>query len=739
MKLFASIITGLLFTLVGSITLISQNLSGKVVDSETGEPLIGVNVMLVEENRGTITDLDGEFEIGNVQSETLTLRFSYIGFDSFELGWSLAEDGEDIGELTMSPVDLQLQEVVISANPMGTGVRYQAAQVFSGELLRQKTDMSLGLMLDGEPGVSMSSFGPAPSRPVIRGFDGERVLVLQNGERMGDLSGTAHDHVVALEPFATDRIEIVRGPSSLLYGSSAIGGVVNLMTTDIPNYWGRGLEGRVSLQGASVNNMFGGFGKLSHGWENTALTGRISYRTAGEMNTPDGRLPGTEMDNVEGSMGFGFKGNNLRGGIAVMGMDMVYGIPDAIDNPDESVEIRLNKQMAQTRLSADLNGFFDKMEFRLNGGRFFQEEIEIEVEPDGSIEEEIELNFTQWSMSSSLTFQHRPFAFFDRGALGLNVYGRHLKVGGEDAFTPGDKNINVALFTFQEVPLTNHLRLQAGLRAEAWRLNTIANEFFPDLDESRSGINFSASTGLNFKPSERLEMGFQLARAYRNPTLEELFAFGPHLGAGAFEIGDPDLDVELSYGSDAFISWNIGNFFLEGAVFLNYIDNYIIFQNTSTVDPESELPIFEYLADEAVMLGGELNLAYQITPSLLATTAMDYVRGSRVGMEDDPLPFIPPLRWRSGLKWDTGRYWIAGDIRVISGQYRISSTEESTPGYTLYGIEGGYKFDEDGKHSVVLKAQNITDKSYRDHLSRVRERGNPMPGRNFSLAYHFIF
>lgn len=717
----------------------AQTITGSLLDRENGQPLIGVNVMLVGENRGTTTDIDGKFEIKNATEDQVTLRFSYIGFESFEVSRDLKSEGRDFGSLIMSPTDLRLSEVIISASPVASGVRYQAAQVFSGELLRQKTDMSLGLMLDGEPGVSMSSLGPAPTRPVIRGFDGERVLILQNGERMGDLSGTAHDHVVALEPFATDRIEIVRGPSSLLYGSSAIGGVVNLMTTDVPNYWGNGLEGRVSTQASSVNEMFGGFGKLSYGWDNTAVTGRLSYRTSGVMNTPEGKLSGTEMENLEGSLGFGFRSSNYQGGFAVMAMDMVYGIPEDFDNPDEFVEIRLNKQMGQARLSGELNGFFDKMEFRINGGRFFQQEIAAVAEDDGTVNEGIDLEFTQWAMSSTLTLQHKPFSIFDRGALGFNVYGRKLDVGGGDAFTPGDQNFNFAVFTFQEIPITSNLRLQAGLRGESWSLNALSNEFFPDIDESRSGINFSASTGLNYKPNKKTEMGFQLARAYRNPTLEELFAYGPHLGAGAFEIGNVDLDIELSYGSDAFISWSSDKFHIEAAAFYNFIDNYIIFQATGETDETSDLPVFEYLGDEAQMMGGELNLGYQLTPNLLATTGMDYVRGDRIGTLEDPLPFIPPLRWRSGLKWDTGRYWIAGDVRVVSSQDRVSMGEDPTPGYTLFNAEGGYKFDEDGKHSIVIKAQNIADKAYRDHLSRVRERGNPMPGRNLSLAYHFIF
>lgn len=727
------------FLIVWCSSAVSQNLRGEIFDSERNEPLIGVNVSLVDENRGVTTELDGTFEIKNLSGGEYRIRITYIGYEPIEIVHNVNESGYDLGKIDLVPADLRLEEVVISATPVGSGVRYQAAQVFSGELLRQKSDMSLGVMLDGEPGISMSSFGPAPARPVIRGFDGERVLVLENGERMGDLSGTAHDHVVALEPFATERIEIVRGPSSLLYGSSAIGGVINMMTSDIPFYWEKGFEGRISVQGATANDMIGGFGKLSHGWDNSAVTGRFSYRNADQMRTPEGKLPGTEMENYEGSVGFALRGNNYQGGGAFMFMDMVYGIPESLDDPSQFIEVRLNKQMGQARINAEFDGFFDELEFRFHGGRFFQEEIEAEILNDGSVDEVVEIEFTHWSLSSSVTLQHRPFAFFDRGALGLNVYGRTIDVDGEDAFTPGDQNLNVALFTFQEIPLSSKLRLQFGIRGEGWSLSTRENAFFPGLDESRSGINFSGSTGLNYQPIDGLELGLQLARAYRNPSLEELFANGPHLGAGSFEIGDTELDNEVSYGADGFISWRTEKLHIEAAGFFNHIDNYIIFNSTGEIDEESELPIFTYLDDQAQMMGGEFNVAYQITPKFLLTSGLDFVLGDRTGNIEEPLPFIPPLRWKSGLKWDTGRYWVAGNIRLVSEQDRIATEEEATPGYTLFGFEGGVKLDQDGKHSVVVKAQNITDESYRDHLSRIRERNNPMPGRNFSLSYHFIF
>jgi hypothetical protein len=157
---------------------------------------------------------------------------------------------------------LDLDEVVVTSSPTARGFRYQPDNVFTGEQLQRRADISFGEMLDGEPGISMRSMGPTPSRPVIRGLDGDRILILQNGERMGDLSETAAGHAISLDPLSANRVEVVRGPASLLYGSSAIGGVINLMTGDIPDAWDNGPSGVVSLQGASNNNMGAGFGTV---------------------------------------------------------------------------------------------------------------------------------------------------------------------------------------------------------------------------------------------------------------------------------------------------------------------------------------------------------------------------------------------------------------------------------------------------------------------------------------------
>ena len=259
-------------------------------------------------------------------------------------------------------------------------------------------------MLDGEPGIAMRSFGPAPARPVIRGFDGDRVLILENGNRMGDLSNTAADHNIAMEPMAAERVEVVRGPASLLYGSSAIGGVVNLFTADIPRDWRPHHTGTFSAEGASMNDGVTGYGRYQYGSDAWATTARLSYRNAGDVRTPDGLLPGTFIDNIEGAAGLGFTQSNLQGGISVSAIDHNFGLPEEIDDPDEEAEIRMNQQTVQGELEWDTGGFLEAVELRFHGARLFQQEVETEFNPDGTIDDEdIELEYLQYTGNANLT------------------------------------------------------------------------------------------------------------------------------------------------------------------------------------------------------------------------------------------------------------------------------------------------------------------------------------------------
>ncbi len=713
------------------------SISGFIIESDNGEPVPFINILIEGTKIGTITDAGGHYSLTNLPEGKQNLIVTGMGYAVTRIELEVRS-----GQILERNIEVQYQginldEIVITSSPVARGFRYQPDNIYTGEELQKRPDISFGEMLDGEPGIAMRSMGPTPSRPVIRGLDGGRILILQNGERMGDVSETSAGHAISMDPLSSSRVEVVRGPASLLYGSSAIGGVINLMTADIPDNWDKGPSGVVSLQGASNNNMGAGFGRYTWGNENRAASGRFGYRKAGDVTTPLGVVPSTYMENYDGSLGIGFNNDRLNGGFNVGLGRQHYGIPEELDDPDESVEVRIRQQLMQGRLQFRVNDFFDRAQFRMHASRFIQQEVEMEFE-DGILEEDVEIEFNSMNFSSTLTIQHKPVGIFDRGAIGLNIYGRKLDISGDDAFTPNEERINLGVFTFQEVPVSRIMRFQFGGRIDFLRATALPNEFL-DMNISRSTFVYAGSAGINLRPVEGLEIGGQLARSHRYPMLEELFAYGPHLCAGLYEIGSIDLRDEIGYGGDLFVRLSKGRIHIEAAGFYNHFNNYIIMQPTGEIDEGSGLPVVEYQSDRARMYGGEVSAGMDIFKGLKADLGVDYVLGQRLAEEKEFLPFMPPFRFSAKLEYDYGKGWIGSRARAISAQNRVAPEEDSTDGYTLLDINAGYRLNSTGQHILILRVQNILDIVYRDHLTRIEERNFPMPGRNFSLAYRWFF
>ena len=718
------------------------NIFGHVLNAETGEHLPFVNLIIKGTRIGTMTDATGHYMLTNLPEGIHRLVIQSMGYETREVEFEIQAKQTLEVDVEVHPSAIRLQEIVLTASPTASGFRYQPDAVLMGEALQRRGEASFGEMLNGQPGVAMRSFGSAPARPVIRGLDGDRILVLENGERMGDISETSADHAISLDPLAASRVEIVRGPASLLYGSSALGGVINLMTTDIPEDWDAGPTGVVSLQGASVNNMGAGFGRINYGSDLWAVSARLAFRQAGDISTPDGILPGTSMSNYDGALGWGINRGGLQGGISASFSAQAFEIPDAIDDPDEKVEIRAQRQSLQGRFGRALQGnFFDQAQWRFNMARFFQQELAVDILDDGSQYDDVALEYEQYSVNTTLTLQHAPRGIFDRGAFGASFQGRQVQVGGDEAYTPGEQRFTLGMFTFQEIPLSNMLRLQAGVRLDLQNISAISNEQFPGVDLSRNSVNYSGSLGINYRPFENLEVGAQLARSHRNPQVEELFANGPHLGAGVYEIGDPGLRDEIGHGADLFVRFNGERSTIEIAGFVNYFRNFIIFQPTGETDEASGYPIFRYEGDEAQLMGGEISFNTALSSRLNLTMGMDYVFGLRFenGQRGEHLPMMPPLRFNTELEYHFNRMWIGSNIRRVWGQNLVAPEEDTTPGYNLLGFQAGYRFNGGGRHVVVLRMDNALNTRYRDHLSRVEDRNFPMPGRNVNLAYRWFF
>ncbi len=741
-KLYSIIISTILFTslaISGETTAGRFSLSGTVVDQTSGDPMMRASVYIVELQKGTITDRTGNFTIERIPHGSYTLRVQFVGYYTYNT--DIVIPGDALTDITigLNSRVFEVDEVIVTASPLGTPVLYQPAQAFSSEDIQRRATVSLGEMLDWEPGLAMRSFGSAPARPVIRGMDGDRVLILDNGERIGDLSEITPDHSIAMDPMCADRVEVVRGPASLLYGSSALGGVINVFTDDTPRIWSRGTSGAIAFYGSTMNNLGSGFGRVMHGDDSWVATGRVSYRESGNIYTPEGRLPGTYLQQLTGAAGAGFRHNNMNGGLSIELLDKTYGLPEEIDDPDTDIEIRMDRQRMRGYLNIQSAGFFENYELRLSGSRYFHEEVEIEREEDGTIKEDMELDFIQNTLSSTLTIKHGSLGVIESGVIGVNGILRRLDTTGPEALTPDARSSFLGVFIYEEIPLSTIARLQMGGRVEFQRINAIENEKYYDYDMTRTSTTFSGSIGANMKPAENVEIGFQIARAHRIPSIEELFSDAAHLAAGAYEIGNPELKNEIGHGVDAFVRVSTNRVFVDIAGFYNRINDYIVRQPTGEIHEPSGFPIIVYEAGDAELIGGEIGVKMVLNENIRLDARMDYVHGARRDVDRTPLPFMPPLRSFIGVTYDKKDWWIGANSRIASEQTRTAIEEDPTDSYVLFGFEAGYRFDVSGRHVVSFRIDNLLNTVYRDHLSRVEDRDNPMPGRSAHLMYKWYF
>lgn len=710
--------------------------TGKVIDTASGNPVPGATIFIKSLNRGVTVNADGTFLFENLPYGTYSLEIRFIGYVSQNRVITHPMDQPPVFEL--EPAIVQGDDIIITASPIGRAVNYQPVQSFNAEELQQKAAPSLGEILNGNPGVTTRSFGSAPARPVIRGFDGDRVLVLQNGERMGDLSGTAVDHAVALDPLALERVEVVRGPASLMYGSGAIGGVVNLFSNDMPREWEAGTRATLASHVSTMNSMGAGLVSTRYGTEQFAVNGRMIYRDGGDLNTPEGRLPDTALENLSFGAGAGYRTGAIETGLSVTGMNYVYGLPEAIDDLNESIEIRMNRFNVQSISTIQLDRFFDRAELRIHYSDYAHDEFEIAGESGGTVSESVAISFGQKTLSSSLLLRHRSAGPFE-GALGLSFNRTELMLGGTDALTPNAEGSFLAGYIYEEIRMTDAISLKTGMRVEWKDTRVKTNELFPDASQfrNRNDLIFSGAVGFNYSPNRAFTSGIQVARAYRTPTIEELYSFAPHAAAGSFDRGNPGLQNEISMGADAFAEYKGDVFTWQLSLFANRINHYVDFFPTGEVHEPSGLPVFEYGSKDAILYGFEFLAGIRLSSAFVAEAGTDYVRGFEYTGNRNDLTFIPPLRFYAALKAEKGDWHAGPRIRWVSRQDRVAPNEQPTDGYVLIGADAGYRFG----HGVTLsfRLDNLLNERYRDHLSRVENRNAPMPGRNVNVMLRWEF
>jgi iron complex outermembrane receptor protein len=648
-----------------------------------------------------------------------------------------------------------------------TGVRRKAGDVLGGltvldsEELAKDVRPSIGETLARQPGITASSFGPTASRPILRGLSGDRIRLLTDGIGSFDVSASSPDHAVALNPLTAERIEVLRGPSALLYGSSAIGGVVNIVDRRIPRRAPEnavGIAGLLSYGTAADErsaNLSVDVPVVSHivlhadgNWSKSddldtgghLLTRELREQAAAspfpeiqELADLKGKLPNSAAKSWEAAGGIAYVDGDLNIGASFTHHDALYGVPirfsldPAIEAEAPTIDVSQDRYDARAEIP--LSGLFSQL--RLRGG--YSKYRHHEIEDTG----EIASTFRSTGGEGRAELVQAERGGWS-GTSGVQYLDRKVGIDGEEKFLPESKQRQTGVFTMQSV-VRGPLRLEGGARVEFSRLSAAEDEDLETPAMKRSFTTFSASGGGSYDFSPGWRAGATLAYSSRAPSIEELFANGPHAGTQAFEVGDPGLDPEKSISAEFSLRRSAGPVHLTASAYYTHFSNYIFQAQTGAV--EDDLPVFAYRQGKANYYGFELETKAELGDALGihwdGDLIADYVHATVQNF--GPAPQIPPLRLLGGISGSKGPVEGRVEIEHAFRQNRNAPLETETDGYTLLNASLDWKpFTDNPDLTLSLAANNIFDVVARRHSSLLKDYA-PLAGRDIRVTARFGF
>lgn len=653
---------------------------------------------------------------------------------------SLAESGE-------------IEEIIVIAHPLSGEGLTQAVEILAGDELARKLSTNIGATLQREAGIHSSSFGTVAGRPVIHGLGGPRVRIMEDRIDTLDLSVTSADHAVAIDPFIAERIEVLKGSSSLLYGSGAIGGVVDVHTGRIPHVVpdetiSGGFESRYHDNWDGLTSAL----KLNGGTGSFAWHLDASQKDGGDYEIPGfaeasglraleaaealedeevfGTLPGSAFDSDSAALGASFIGERGFIGFSVSQLDSSYGLPGGHDHDheDHAEEGQPNLDMEQTRwdVEAALNSpfaGFDLLNVRLGVNDYEH----VEIEPNG----EIATHFTNeaYELRGELTFENGSW----RGALGMQYTHRAFSAVGEEAFVPPVDSRNSGVFIVAERTF-DKFELESGLRIER-----VSHE--PSVGLDRQFNTYAGSLGALVSVSDVWDMSLLLDISSRAPVSDELYSNGPHLVTNAFELGDENLSREGAFNLTN--SWRYENDGLKINATFYYTGFSDFIYQRATAEKEDELPVFQFDQEDTRFVGLDLSVAADVWQGengvLEARAVFDIVSASLDVSGNDELPRIPPWKIGSGLTYRQGRFSGSLDMLYVADQDDIPEYQLATDSYYDVNLQLNWRWPiGDTEFGVFMIAENLTGDEQRHHTSFIKDFA-PAPGRNYQLGARLEF
>jgi iron complex outermembrane receptor protein len=640
--------------------------------------------------------------------------------------------------------EVQLKEVTITGNPLGTELAAPATQ-YSGERLLLRSQGTLGETLNNTPGVSSTYFGPNASRPVIRGLDGDRVRILSNSGATLDASSLSYDHAVTADPISIQRIEVLRGPAALLYGGNAIGGVVNLIDNRIPTEPLPGVAGKADLGLASGNREKGAAAAVDGGTDRLGLHVDMFNRSTQDTRVPVSlactrggvtsfvrRICNSASDSRGGVVGGSLFFDKGYLGASASSYRSDYG---TVAEDEVTIGMKSNRYALEGEMR-DLGGWLQSIKAHASHTDYTH--TEFDAGQPGTV-------FSNTGNDVRIEARHAKLGALD-GVIGVQAERSRFSADGLEAFAPHSRTQVNALFAYEELG-TAWGKLTFGARTEDVKVASDGNpqvtRFTP---AERSFRPASLALGALWKLTPQWQLTGNVARSERAPKDYELFADGPHVATGAWEVGNPDLGKERSVNADVGVEWKAGHNNFKLNAFASRFRNYIALTSTGRVREEEEgLPEFEYRGVQARFRGLEAsgNIRLMDGPSQLDLELRgDAVRATNA-TTGEPLPRIAPMRAGATLAWSQGPWGARMGFDHAARQSRVPAGESATDAYTLWTAALTYRTPA-GPATLLWYARldNAADKlaySATSILTQTAPGKSPLPGRSFKVGLRASF
>ncbi|MBX9814437.1 MAG: TonB-dependent receptor [Sphingomonas sp.] len=675
----------------------------------------------------------------------------------------------------------QGKEVVVSAIvPRNEADVLSGTTVLTGSQLNRELRATIGETLARQPGVSATSFGPNASRPILRGLQGERIRVLTDGIGSIDVSNTSVDHAVVINPLLAERIEVLRGPVALLYGSSAAGGVVNVIDTRIP---------RRLPENAVSGDLIAGYGSAA---TERSVSGRVDYKLTNQLvitangsylasdnvriggfaltpqrraealasaqlpQDPDaepidfaanaairGTLPNTASETWTVGGGASLITDTGTFGIAYSHYASRYGVPIRYatlpGQEQEAPTLDLLQNRVDLRAEIDAKGpVIDQIRFRAGYARYRH----FELEPDGAIG----TAFRNAGFEGRLeVLQTKRGAW--SGASGVQYFSREFDVEGDEAFLPRNSTSQVGIFTTQQLDF-GRLKVEGGARYE-WT-DVISRVAFEDLRFPRANRAFGAvsgSLGASYALTDQVRIGLNGSRTERAPSAEELFANGPHAGTQAYELGNPNFEREKVWSLEATFHAHGDGYSFDASAYYNWFDNFI-FENqvdqgiceaaAAPSGRDVDLPCFQQFQRSARFYGFEAEGSVRVARLRGFDLNLDFI-GDYVHADIDrlgPVPRIPAGRFLVGAEAQSARATGRLEVEHVFPQTRLAAFETRTADYTLFNASFEFRPFSRERTSILVNANNLLDVNARRHASFIKDFA-PLPGRDIRVTLRF--